>query len=267
LNLEDLYDRTKPYILRRTLDDVFDLPPALDPVTLEVPLEPETWSIYKDMRDNAIMRLESGEVVTAAQAGVLVMRLAQITSGQVGGVEGHEEQVALGHEKLQAVMSWHEARIQEDRNFRVIYWCRFRLEAERLAEALGLRMPSGSVRLLYGGQTPEERSEAIALLGPGCIDRPAALVGIAKTGGLGLDLSGASTTFYVSNDYSLMTREQSAARVLGPNQKRPCAYYDLVATGPNGQKTVDHAVLKALREKDDLASFGAARWAAVLKEE
>ena len=105
------------------------------------------------------------------------------------------------------------------------------------------------------------------MLGPGCPDKPAALVGTAKTGGLGLDLSGASTTVYVSNDYSLLVRQQSAARVLGPNQKRPCAYYDFVATGPAGQKTVDHMVLKALRGKDSLAEWGAARWAAELKEE
>jgi hypothetical protein len=130
-----------------------------------------------------------------------------------------------------------------------------------------LRMPTGAVRLLYGGQTTEERAEAIALLGPGCADRPAALVGIAKTGGLGLDLSGASTTVFISNEYSLMVRDQASARVLGPNQKRPCAYFDLVATGPAGQKTVDHAVLKALRGKADLAGWGAARWAAELREE
>lgn len=105
------------------------------------------------------------------------------------------------------------------------------------------------------------------MLGPGCQDRPAALVGTAKTGGLGLDLSGASTTVYASNDYSLMTRTQSAARVLGPNQKRPCAYFDIVATGPAGQKTVDHTVLKSLHGKEDLAGWGAARWAAALKEE
>ena len=130
-----------------------------------------------------------------------------------------------------------------------------------------LRMPTGSVRLLYGGQSTEERADAISLLGPGCQDRPAALVGIAKTGGLGLDLSGASTTVYVSNDYSLMVRQQSEARVLGPNQKRPCAYFDFAATGPAGQQTVDHLVLKALRRKDDLAGWGAARWAQELRGE
>src|SRR3990167_10001439 len=124
-NLEDLYDRTRPYVLRRTLDDVFDLPPALDPVTLEVPLSQATWGIYKDMRDDAILRLESGEVVTEAQAGVLIMRLAQITSGFVGDVE-----LALGNEKLSAVLHWHEERLSEDPRFRVIFWCRFRREAE-----------------------------------------------------------------------------------------------------------------------------------------
>jgi len=266
-NLDTLYDKTRPFVLRRLMNQVFDMPPALDPVTLEVPLSSQVWSIYRDMRDDAILRLESGEVVTAAQAGVLIMRLAQITSGFVGGIDGVDEPAAIGDEKLSAVLAWHEARLEEDPNFRVIFWCRFRLEAERLEEALRSRLGVDAVKLLYGGQSPEERSEAIRLLGPGCPDLPAALVGIARTGGLGLDLSGASTTVYVSNEYSLMVRQQSAARPLGPNQKRPCAYFDFVATGPQGQKTVDHTVIKSLRGKEDLAGWGASRWAQELRGE
>lgn len=264
VNLDDLYARTAPYILRRTLDQVFDLPPALDPVTLEVPLSGASWERYKTLRASAILELEGGGRVTAEQAGVHVMRLSQLTSGFVGGVDGSPEPVDVSSEKLDLILRWHAERLEEDPRFRVIFWCRFRHEAERLHAALTARCES---RLLYGGQTPEERTAALRLLGPGCEDRAASLVGIARTGGLGLDLSGASTTVYVSNDYSNVVREQSAARTQGPNQKHPCAYFDLVATGPAGQKTVDHTVLKALRGKEDLASWGSAAWAAALREE
>lgn len=263
-NLEDLYARTAPFILRRTLDQVFpDMPKALDPVSIEVPLSAESWRRYKQFRDTAILELESGRV-TAAQAGVLSLRLSQLTSGYVSGVNGDDEPVDVSREKLDAVLRWHEERLEEDNRFRAILWCRFRYEAERLAAELAKR---SETRLLYGGQTPEERTEAVRLLGPGCEDRAANLVGIARTGGLGLDLSGASTTGYVSNDYSFIVREQSEARPLGPNQKWPCAYFDWVATGPDGQRTVDHTVLKALRGKEDLASWGATAWAAALREE
>lgn len=261
VNLEDLYARTAPFILRRTLDEVFDLPPALDPVTIEVPLSWESWARYKQMRYTAIIEIESGQVL-AAQAGVLVLRLSQLTAGFISGVNGSTEPVPVSSEKLDAVVSWYEAMLTEDPKFRAILWCRFRAEAERLAAALSKRVIT---RLLYGGQTPEERTEALTLLGPGCVDQPAALVGIARTGGMGLDLSGASTTVYVSNDYSLMVRQQSEARPQGPNQTRPCAYFDFVCTGPEGQRTVDHTVLKALRGKEDLAAWGAMAWAESLR--
>ena len=75
------------------------------------------------------------------------------------------------------------------------------------------------------------------------------------------------TTVHVSNEYSLLARQQADARPLGPNQKRPCAYFDFACTGPAGQRTVDHVALKALRGKEDLASWGAARWAQALREE
>lgn len=265
VNLEDLYDRTRPYILRRTLDEVFDLPPALDPVTVEVPLRPATWAIYRALRDQALTVLTSGERVTASQAGVLALRLSQLTSGLVR-VDGDPVDAPrlFSDEKMVAVLEWHAARLNEDPLFRAVFWCRFRAEAERLAGHLACRVPT---RLLYGDQTPDERAEAVQFLGPGSPERAAALVGIAKTGGIGLDLSGASTTAYVSNEYSHVVRAQADARVLGPNQRRPCAYFDFVATGPEGQKTVDHAVLRALQKKEDLATWGAARWAAELGEE
>jgi hypothetical protein len=63
-----------------------------------------------------------------------------------------------------------------------------------------------------------------------------------------------------------MWRQQADARPLGPNQKEPCAYFDFVATGPKGEKTVDHVVVKALRGKEDLASWGGDRWARALEE-
>ncbi len=265
-NLEDLYDRTRPFILRRTLDEVFDLPPALDPVTIEVRLTDETWALYRQMKRDAIAELRTGERVTAAQAGVLALRLSQITAGFIGGVPGSPdpETREVGREKLDAVLAWHAERLEEDPRFRAIFWTRFRREAERLAEAL---RPRGETALLYGGQDEEVRAAAIALLGPRCEDRAANLVGIERTGGMGLDLSGASTTVHVSSDYSLMSRQQADARVLGPNQKHACAYFDFVATGPKGEKTLDHVVVKALRAKENLAAWGAERWARELEEE
>jgi hypothetical protein len=71
----------------------------------------------------------------------------------------------------------------------------------------------------------------------------------------------------VSNDFSLFTRQQSEDRTHRPGQHHPAAYHDIVAEGPRGQKTVDHVVLKALREKLDIATWTSAAWVRALREE
>ena len=71
---------------------------------------------------------------------------------------------------------------------------------------------------------------------------------------------------YVSNDYNLKTRIQSMARIHRGGQTHDCDYFDVVATGPNGQKTIDHVVLKALKEKENLATWTAAAWRKALVE-
>lgn len=274
-NLEDLRQRTSPHTLRVTLAEVFaGMPAALEPATLAVTLTPESWAIYKRMKQDAIAQLADGKV-TATQAGVVAMRLSQITSGFVGGVitEADEEDAlplacvrSIGAEKEDAVVEWLDERLVEDPAFKVVIWCRFRAEAERLEARL--RASVGSTALLYGGQHADERKRALRLLHPRTAPATAvAVIGTARTGGFGLNFAAASTMVYVSSDYSLVTRRQSSARILGPDQKVPAAYFDVVATGPDGQRTVDHAVLKALRKKVDVATWTAGDWARVLKEE
>lgn len=84
-NLDDLQRRFAPYILRREAKD-FGVDFALPPVGFDVPLTDETWKHYKAMRDEMVIWLKSG-VATAATAAVKSIRLSQITSGFVGGIE------------------------------------------------------------------------------------------------------------------------------------------------------------------------------------
>ncbi len=284
-NLDKLRRLTSPHTLRRTLDQVFDLPPALEPVMITVALKPRTWELYQRMRRDAILQLEGG-TVKAPQAGVKVMRLAQITSGFVGGVESTNVEdmpsaclEEVGTEKRDALVEWVASRVAEDPNFKAVVWCRFRAEAEGLEaaiRALHVSAPVGGgwhqdgiqTSLLYGEQRPADRDRAIKLLNPHTSPAgPVVVVGTAKTGGFGLNFAAASTMIYCSNDYSLVTRRQSGARILGPDQKRPASYFDVVATGPAGEKTVDHTVMRALRRKEDIAAWTVGQWAQALKEE
>jgi SNF2 family DNA or RNA helicase len=84
---------------------------------------------------------------------------------------------------------------------------------------------------------------------------------------MGLNLTAAHTVMYLSNDYSLKTRLQSEDRVHRPGQTNVVSYYDVVATGPDGQKTIDHHIIKALREKNDIATWTTSAWLAALRED
>jgi hypothetical protein len=84
-NLADLQRRFAPHVLRREAKD-FGIDFALPPVGFDVPLTETTWRMYNDMRKELVVWLQTG-VVTAAQAGVKAIRLAQITSGFIGGIE------------------------------------------------------------------------------------------------------------------------------------------------------------------------------------
>lgn len=85
-NIPDLQRRFAPYVLRREAKSL-GIDFALPPVPIEVTLTPATWKIYKDMRDDMIAWLKSGDVAVTQTAAIRALRLAQITSGFVGGVE------------------------------------------------------------------------------------------------------------------------------------------------------------------------------------
>jgi hypothetical protein len=271
VNLDDLSKRTAPYILRRRMKDVFDLPPVLDPVVLTATLTADSWKAYKEMKQDCLVWLSENELAPASLAATRIMRLAQITSGFLGGIEtvdgDHVEGVrAIGHEKLDVVLDWHAQQLAADPNFKTILWCRFRAEVERLVAELATRVPI--VGTLYGGMKQDDRDAVKALLYPrSAPPGPVVVVGTARTGGFALNLAAANTIMYVSNDWSRVVREQSSARILGPDQKSPAAYFDVVAEGPNGQRTVDHVVLKALLDKKNVANLTSAEWRATLESQ
>lgn len=163
-NLDDLQRRCAPYILRREAKDL-GIDFALPPVGLEVQLTPETWRVYREMKNEMVVWLESG-VATAQQAGVKAIRLAQITSGFLGGVEdanvgdadgavpdlffdgvevpksaeeqhetsiwsGRASVVEVGREKLDFALEWQAGLLERYPDLKLLSWCRFVPELRR----------------------------------------------------------------------------------------------------------------------------------------
>lgn len=298
-DLEDLQRRIKPYALRRLKSDALDLPDKLPPTILTATLTDHTWRLYRDMRDDMVAWLDANTLASAAQAGVKALRLSQIVSGFVGGLragvwrdsasldddwsadstrtlspsadEVQDDLMTarpLGREKLDAVLQWIGERLNEDPHFKLLAWCRFRFELQRLCVAIHEQFPQVVMGKIWGGQTRDERNEALQLLDPRTTPQaPVVVVGTPASGALGLNLTAAHYVIYVSHDYSLKTRLQSEDRVHRPGQTHHVSYTDVMAVGPAGQKTIDHAVIKALRQKNDLATWTAAAWRSALTEE
>lgn len=292
-DLEDLQRRLKPYILRRLKEDCLDLPEKLDPVIHTVALTPASWKIYKAMRDDMVSWLNDSTVSTASQAIVKAMRLAQITSGFLGGIEelsleedfGAEndsigkpaEDQEIGREKMDHFLDWLKDRLYDDPGFKVLVWCRFRSEIKRLYAELQ-KIPGLNTGLIWGGQkrgsysetekpAAGSREEALRLLSPETAPKgPVVVLGTPATGSMGLNLTAAHTVVYLSNDHSLKTRLQSEDRVHRPGQVHAVSYFDYVATGPEGQKTIDHLIIKSLQSKEALANWTISAWISALSE-
>ena len=263
-NLEDLQARLKKHTLRRLKKDCLDLPPKLAPVPLTVTLTPTTWTLYKTMRDHALVEL-GGEVSVAAQAVTKLIRLSQLTSGFLGGLAGTKTE-QTGSEKIDFLLSWLKERLTEDPTFKVVIWTQFRADVERLRDALhALPLEVGT---LWGASKAQERQHALRLLHPSTApEGAAAVIGTPQSGSMGITLAAASNVVYLNNAYSLTIRQQSEDRTHRPGQTRAVSYFDVLAEGPAGQRTIDHIVLTALREKRELADWTASAWLEALKEQ
>lgn len=287
-NLEDLTNRFKPYVLRRLKRDCLDLPPALPPVTMQVPLTENTWKLYKQMRDDMVTWLSDSSVATASQAIVKSMRLAQLTSGFLGGVEELPDEDAVpdenkpppvfrieevGREKLDFLIAWHEDRLIEDSDLKLLVWFRFIPELRRFLKEYKTRFPKHALgncsgQAMFGGNQKEERNAVLRLLDPRTAPSgPVTVGGTYGTGSLGHNFTACHTMFNCSSDYSYWKSTQAAARIDRPGQVHATSFFDLVAVGPKGQKTIDHIIVKARHGKEDVANWTTAGWVRALTEE
>jgi SNF2 family DNA or RNA helicase len=258
----DVIDRKiAPHILRR--DKIEGLKEKRYTM-LEVELTPATWKMYKDMRDECLIWLDSGETVTARHAFTRILRLGQITSGLLGGLDDDGELREIGPEKSDFILGWLKQFEEVKGGLRQIIWCRFRQEIFRLKRVLEpLGVP---IYTFIGGQGKRERESAIQEFQEGSRDRNAILLGQTKAGGLGNNFFTCHRSFYSSNASDLIDRQQSEDRTWRRGQLNDCQYWDLLATGPQGQKTVDHHILKKLRAGIALHTLTLAEWRHFLTE-
>jgi hypothetical protein len=200
-------------------------------------LAPNARRVYDELERDGIAQVQDG-VVTAANAMVVVLRLAQATSGFARDADSHAERPLQDGAPDKARLL---ADVLEDlpRTEAVVVFARFHhdLDAIRaVCEAQGRRYGELSGRRRDGLTEHSTMAPNIDVLGAQL-----------KSGGVGIDLTRARYGIYFSLDFALADYAQSRKRLHRPGQQRRVTYIHLLA-----ESTVDRAIYGALRRRENV---------------
>lgn len=174
----------------------------------------------------------------------------------------------IGSEKQQLLLDWLPERLDVDPNLKLVLFCRFRPQVAAMAKAISEKFPQVAIGLLHGGQKQHDRDGTLRLLHPQTAPKgPAFVIGTQSTGKMAFNLAAADHVIYASNDPSLFIRQQSEDRAHRPGQTRVVNYFDIMAVGPSGQKTIDHVLLKGRLNREEVANYTMSAWVKALLSE
>jgi SNF2 family DNA or RNA helicase len=223
---------------RATKAECLDLPDMTD-IIRSVTLEPTAMKLYRTLVKDSYAELEKGEV-TAAHVLTRLLRLSQLTGGFVGDDGGNVQSVSTA--KLEMLADIIDSAMEENRKLVII--ARFLPEIAAIRKLLDKRK---IIHACITGDVPDRDEQVRRFQND---PEVMVFVGQIATAGLGITLTAASTMIFYSLDYSMSNFEQARARIHRVGQTEKCTYLYLVA-----QDTVDAKVLKALRDKADLAKL------------
>ena len=221
--LDELKEKLDRFSFRVTKEECLDLPDKLY-VKREVDLTDEQKRAYLQMKSMALSQFKEG-VTSTVNALTQLMRLHQIVCGHVKLDNG--EVIELPNNRIGELLS-----VVEETDGKIIIW------------DYGMN----SVGMYYGDTDDDERKRVLEEF-----QKPNSemrfFVGNPSTGGYGLTLTAAHTMVYYSNSFDLEKRLQSEDRAHRIGQTKNVTYIDLIAVG-----TVDEKIVKALRDKIDIAT-------------
>ena len=239
-NTDLLRELIMPHSRRRLKKDCLDLPEKIYEI-IYIEHTPEQARAYHDLKKYALHQFKEG-LVTVDNALTLLMRLQQINSGHLTADDG--SLVSIPSNRLSTLLQQLEAS-----DGKVVIWAKFREDIRQIMEALAHHYGPQAAVHYYGETTSKERVEALARFGHE--DSCRFFVSNPTSGGKGLnDLVVSSDVIYYSNDWRLEARLQSEDRNHRPGQRNNVTYRDFVVRG-----TVDSAILKAQRDKQDIANL------------
>lgn len=242
-NIDELAEYVGKHAFRRRKRDCLDLPEKVY-MRREVELTDEQKRVYKELKQHAmavIREARTGEMPVEVTTQIVITQLLRMHQVVCGHVRTDDGQImSLQSNRLKVLME-----IIEDTDESVIIWCKYRPDAARIAAELRRVYGESSVSEWHGGVTQAERERGERELQAG----RARFMVSTSAGARGRTWTRATLSVYYSNDPDLETRQQSEDRNHRIGTTEAVTYVDLVATG-----TVDEKIVRALREKKDIAS-------------
>jgi SNF2 family DNA or RNA helicase len=237
-NLNDLEDAIRPFSSRIKKTDCLDLPEKIYSKRY-IEMTKEQQDAYQQMRDIAVLQLESG-MVTTTSALTTIVKLHQIVCGHCKDDDGNVND--LPNNRVQAVIDIAE----ENPDKKIIIFCNYQRDVELLDKELQKVYGSGSTATYYG-KTPQEERQ-INLKRFRMLENNCRFFISTSAGSKGITLIESTLTVYYSNSYNLETRLQSEDRNHRIGQNKTVNYIDLICPG-----TIDDKIVSALKQKKNLA--------------
>jgi hypothetical protein len=227
-NVERLHVRTEPYTYRITQEEIGILPNMYETWTFD--LQPFQRRMMVEMKQILITHIDSGEISTAANAAVAVMRLQQIANGFLMDDDKNIQYLFDDPMKNPRLIALHE--YLDSIEGKVIIWARFIPDIELISGSLGV----GKHVTYYGATSDKQRAENLAMfLDPDSdIDQ---FVANQAVGGTGLNMQGpCHRMFYYSNSDNSIDRWQSQDRTRAIGMETNVVVTDCVAVGSTDRK-------------------------------
>lgn len=238
-HLEELKTKMDDFAYRVTKDECLDLPDKVY-VRREIEMTKEQSKAYNTMKEFALAEINN-QLITAAGVLAQIVKLHQVCCGHVLDENGNVQEVK--NNRLQSLLD-----TLEECHGKIIIWAVYRHDIQTITTAIEKLFGQESVASFYGDTPDQERQEIVSRF----MDTESPLrffVANPATGGYGLTLTVANTVIYYSNSYDLEKRLQSEDRAHRIGQKHNVTYIDFMIP-----ETVDERIVKALRNKIDIAS-------------
>lgn len=238
--VEEFYGFIAPHSFRATVDEELDLPANIYAEHV-FELGPDARKHYTMMKQTLMTELKNGDVITAKNAAVSLMRLQQIRCGYLPHEDGTLEHI--DDSALNALIEVTEQTVGQ-----TVIWCRFKEDIRRVVARLQKEYGKNCVGVYYGKSQAKVSEKAKQDF---LARRIRFLVGNPQSGGTGLNLQGwLELMVYFSNSYDALKRWQSESRGRRKGMKKTIRVVDLV-----GRATIDKPILANLKGKKSISSL------------